>query len=80
MTDRPRIIQVIEFMPERASRGDRISHMSEDVRDTMLRAAAKLADVFATRYSITGWKREDDAEYAVVERKVIARLRITRAD
>lgn len=77
MSDRPRICQVIVPLPERKNAQERILTLDADVREAMTIAEKKLRD-YATKFTVTGWVADDDAEYAVTNRNVVGRLRITR--
>jgi hypothetical protein len=77
MSDKPRILQVFIPLPERETAAERIACMEADVRDAAQQAKRKLED-YAETLSVQGWKPDQDGEYAVWQRNLIGRLRVTR--
>jgi len=77
MTDKPRILMAFQPLPERATAGERIAMADADIREAMLKVQERLRNQ-ALALHVTGWQEEDEAEYAIVQRTVIGRLRITR--
>lgn len=72
-----RIIQGMQTLAERATAADRIQHMDADVREATALLERRLRD-YALRTELVGYTADEDAEYAVVGRTVIGRLRMTR--
>ena len=77
MSERARIIQARQPLPDRATTAERIATMSADVREACALVERRLRD-HAQRYTVSGWDAEDDAEFTIVNRTVIGQLRLTR--
>lgn len=83
MSDKPRILQTFQPLPQRESAQERIAQMGTDVREAMALADKRLRDQAAT-LSAQGWTVDEayandtDNRFQIVGRTVIARLRITR--
>jgi hypothetical protein len=77
MAEQARIIQVMQQLPERATFSERNAHRDADVREAM-RLADAAARHSSKRFATNGWVAEDELEYAVEGRTLLARLRLTR--
>jgi hypothetical protein len=77
MTDHPRIVQAMVRLPDYATPAERIATVDADVRDAAAKCDRMLRD-YAQKFTVQGWVADDDAEFAVVSRTVIGRLRLTR--
>lgn len=74
-----RVVQAMQAMRERSTPADRIAHADEDVREAMALAEQSVRH-YAQRFTVTGWSAEDEPEFAVIRRTIVARLRLTRED
>lgn len=78
-----RIVQAMLQLPDRGESAlqQRMATAEADVRDTMLRLRRTLED-HAAKFTQGGYTYDidEDAEYAVVGRTVIGRLRLVRED
>jgi hypothetical protein len=77
MSDKPRILMTFQPLPERATPSEAIAYMDADIREAMLKVQERLRNQ-AMALHVTGWQEDDEAEYAITQRTVIGRLRITR--
>lgn len=75
--DKPHILQVMVPLPEREDAAVRMATLSADVREALELARKRLEEAASAR-RVNGWVADEDGEYAVINRTVIGRLRITR--
>jgi hypothetical protein len=71
MASRPRILQVVEVLPERATHAERIATLDADVREAAASARKRLED-HSVRYHNTGWTIDEQGwEMAVLPNHMI---------
>jgi hypothetical protein len=77
MSDKPRVLIAFEPLPQRATAAERIATLDADVREAAGKVERRLRDR-ALQLHVMGWHEDETTEYAVAERTVIGRLRISR--
>jgi hypothetical protein len=77
---RTKRLVAVGIMHPRATRGDRIAHMDEDVRDVTAKLRKELTDL-ASKHTVTGWVLDEDSwEFGMNGRNIIGSVAIRRSD
>lgn len=74
-----RVLQVIEQLPERASRSDLIQNLDADIREATGTARKRLED-HASQFHTTGWALDEESweMAALPDRMILVSVRMVR--